>query len=66
MLMEGRREEEPAEEKGSHIRVMNPLTLDFHVYVATTKMTTFHLRLLRPCSSSDSPICQTELIHLCI
>lgn len=47
--MKFRREEEwqqeQDEEKDSRIRVMNPLTLDFHVHVVTTKI--FHLLLRR-------------------
>lgn len=48
MLMKDRREDEQQEqdeEKDSHIRVMNPVTLDFHVHVATTKNRTFHVLL---------------------
>lgn len=49
VLMKEAREDEQREqdeEKDSHIRVMNPLTLDFHVRVATTKIRTFRLLLL--------------------
>lgn len=56
MSTEGRREDEQQEqdeEKAGHIRVMNPLTLDFHVHVAATKIRTFRLFLSR-CSSSDN------------
>lgn len=47
-LMKARREDEQQEqdeENDSHIRVMNPLTLDFHVCVATTENRTSHLLL---------------------
>lgn len=48
--MKGRREDEQQEqdeENDSHIRVTNPLTLDFHVCVATTEKRTSHLLLPR-------------------
>lgn len=41
MLVKNRKEDEEKD-----IRVMNPLALDFHVHVASTKIRTFHHLLL--------------------
>lgn len=54
MLVKGRKEDEQWEqdgEKESHMRVMNPLTLDCHVHVATTQATTFRHLLSHPLQS---------------
>lgn len=51
VLMRSRRKEErheQDEEKDRHITVMNPLTLDFHVHVATTKNRPLHILVLSP------------------